>query len=220
MGNVDMSYLDAIENATIEFIELDREAARGCISNFVKEHNERNHYFSVYTFDLYSVIDFKPSITVWSKLIKGEYTNEAETWLLKELVSYVLDGDKDIKFTTMIKPLVESIRNTLRITYKLEVNEVTNDLVVEITKYITALAGRLNTVTHNILTGAKDMSRGFIDYGDLSCIYNLYDNANEYFDNEDTPLVYIHTISLKITDKGYRGFVIIWSLRKKHGYHM
>ena len=220
MGNVDMGYLDAIENATTEYIELEREAARGCIEKFVKEDNKRNHYFSVYTFDLYSIIDFKPSITVWSKLIKGEYSNEAESWLLRELVSYVLDGENEIKFTTMIKPLVESIRNTLRITYKLEVNEVTNELVVEITKYITALAGRLNTVTHNILVGARDMSRGIIDYGDLSCIHNLYDSANEYFNNEDIPLVYIHTISLKITDKGYRGFIIIWSLRKKDGYYM
>lgn len=223
MANVDMGYLDAIENDTreyLEYVESERDAAKSCLEKFVKERKERNHYFSVYTFDLYSIIDFKPSITIWSKLIKGEYNCKAESWLLKELVSYVLYGDKDIKFTTMVKPFVESIRNELRMNYKYEVNEITTELLVEVTRYITSLAGRLNIVTHNILNGSRDMSIGTLDYGDVSCLHNMYDSANEYFENEDTPLTYIHTIELKITDKGYRGFIIIWSLRKKDAVYV
>lgn len=174
----------------------------------------RNHYFSLYAFDLYGLLKYKPSNTLWRKLVKQDFDNETEGWLFKHIIDYALK-DSDLIYTTMVKPFLESVRNSLRVEKDMEVNEITPEIVREATTYITELSSKLNQITHNILNTSRDMAYGVLD-GESG--YNIgitkYSNANEYFENEDESLYFIHSVTIRFKDDGFRGLLIIWLLRK------
>lgn len=189
------------------------EIIQDMLESFVNV-KQRNHYFSLYAFDLFSLLRFKPSDTVWRKLVKQDFDNETEGWLFKHIIDYVLK-DTDLIYTTMITPFVESVRNSLRIERDYEVNEITNDIVREVTTYITELSGKLNEITHNILKHSRDMTYGVLDgESGYSISVMKYDNANEYFENEDEPLHFVHSVTTRFKDNGFRGLLIVWLLRK------
>lgn len=174
----------------------------------------RNHYFSLYAFDLYGLLKYKPSNTIWRKLVKQDFDNETEGWLFKHIIEYVLK-DSDLIYTTMVKPFLESVRNSLRVERNYEVNEITPELVRETTSYITELSGKLNQVTHDILNNSRDMAYGVLDgESGYSIAVTKYSNANEYFENEDESLHFVHSVNIRFKDDGFRGLLIIWLLRK------
>lgn len=174
----------------------------------------RNHYFSLYAFDLYGLLRFKPSDTVWRKLVKQDFDNETEGWLFKHIIEYALK-DSDLIYTTMVKPFLESVRNSLRVERDYEVNEITSELVREATSYITELSSKLNQLTHDIFNNSRDMAYGVLDgESGYSISVTKYNNANEYFENEDTPLHFIHSVTTRFKEDGFRGLLIVWLLRK------
>ena len=205
------------EEATDELVEVDQieSVIQNILEDFVKV-SPRNHYFSLYAFDLYGLLRYKPSVSVWRKLLADnqELDNETEGWLFKHIIDYVLK-DSDLIYTTMIPPFIESIRNSLRISRGYTVNDVTPDMIREVTAYITDISGRLNDITHNIIKNSKDMSYGVLD-GESGYLLgiNKYEHANEYFENEDEPLHYVHSVTTKFKDDGFRGLLIVWLLRK------
>lgn len=174
----------------------------------------RNHYFSLYAFDLYGLLKYKPSNTVWRKLVKQDFDNETEGWLFKHILEYVLK-DSDLIYTTMVKPFLESVRNSLRVERDYEVNDITPELIRETTSYITELSSKLNQITHDILNNSRDMAYGVLDgESGYSIAVTKYNNANEYFENEDEPLHFVHSVTIRFKDDGFRGLLIIWLLRK------
>lgn len=189
------------------------EIIQDMLENFVNV-KPRNHYFSLYAFDLFSLLRFKPSDTVWRKLVKQDFDNETEGWLFKHIIDYWLK-DSDLIYTTMITPFVESVRNSLRIERDYEVNDITPELIREVSTYITELSGKLNEITHNILKNSRDMAYGVLDgESGYSIGIGKYDNANEYFENEDEPLHFVHSVTTRFKDNGFRGLLIVWLLRK------
>ena len=204
MNVEEIGLLDHIETVLVE-AEL---------NYFARNLKERNHFYTIYAFDLVSVLSYRPSMSIWKSVIKDDFTEEAESWLFQELLGYILNNRVEVKFTTMISSLANAIKNTLRTEYKFEVNEITRDMLVEITRYITSLAGAINKVTNNILDNSKDMTNVMLGDDNASCSYGKYGTANEYFENESEPLHYIHTITTKFHNGRFRGLLIVWSLRK------
>ena len=159
------------------------------LNYFARNLKERNHFYTIHAFDLVSVLSYRPSMSIWKSVIKDDFTEEAESWLFQELLGYILNN-------------------------RVEVNEITHDMLVEITRYITSLAGAINKVTNNILDNSKDMTNVMLGDDNASCSYGKYGTANEYFENESEPLHYIHTITTKFHNGRFRGLLIVWSLRK------
>lgn len=166
-----------------------------------QQRKDRNFQISIHLYDLISLSDLRPSITVWKEYIEGEMNSEVENNLFRMLIEYVLSATLD-KFTRGIDILISDVESLLFTNTNLVPGKNIEYLKDDIRKYITTLAGKINYITSYTLNELDN----FVFYP--SEINNLPDHlvSNGYYK--------INDITIDCTKDSFFGTMEIFVIRK------